>query len=478
MEVTMRAGAHAMIVSSWVVLCSGAWCVLLSFPAVAETSSAPNVLLITVDTLRADHLGCYGYPKNTSPSIDALAREGTLFETVMAPRGATYPSLVSLHTSLYPSQHGIRTNRGGDTVEEITMLAEILSEQGYATGAFLTNAQWGNWQGFDTAAFCNDWDLNLRGLKWLKTLKKDTPFFLWMHYYRPHVPYQPPVFYRKMFADMNYAGPATGSMEEMYRIQAKGEPLTPVDIDHIHGLYDAEIRADDDLIGELLGYLSDKGILDSTLVLFTADHGETIWTRNQYLFHGASIHDAALRIPLIIRYPESVPEGLRVSGVAELIDVAPTILDLLHFPVPKYYEGMSLVPAMEGESLESKVAFSELEDKVLSLRTHKYRYVYNPTNYAPITVSARRLEAMNITIPLRYKIEAIELFDVEADPYETHNIAAENPALVKRFQALIEAWQKRSGWELNGAALQQAIDPILAEQLEALGYIADQTPEP
>lgn len=462
---------------------------------VAE-SNKPNVLLISIDTLRADSLGVYGCPKNTTPAIDHFSTQGTLFEYAIAQRGSTWPSLVSLHTSLYPVQHGVRKN-GGIPDKNARHLAQILSTEGYECNAYIANAKRAEWHGFDKVVgftFKNtptpkdeikqlpnfklehgvrevdrDGRVTELGLQFLKSAG-DEPFFLWLHYVMPHRPFGIPKSYKTvktLFGDPDYDGDIASAL---LSAQFEGSELPKADLDHVRNLYYRAVRVDDDYVRQVLAQLERSGLAENTVVILTADHGENLFERAHHYGHSASIHEGVLRVPLIIRYPDAVPAGKRVSDVVELIDVAPTILEILGLPIPKAYQGKSLMPAMRGNSVGLGPAFSEWEDKVLAVRTDRYRFVLNPLGHHPEIIGMANLKAAGLDRHPGYIIEKEELFQIQDDPDELNNLAASKPELVKAFREQLIQWQKDMGWILNGAEEIEISDEV-KEELEALGYI-------
>ena len=443
-----------------------------------------NLLVLSVDTLRADHLGAYGYTHPTSPAIDRLAEAGTLFEQAYAPRGVTWPSLGSLMTSRYPVQHGVRANGMMMDESELT-LAEILRDKGYACEAFVSgNAIDQRWEGFEGVEPAKDPEIARQGIEWLEQ-SGDAPFFLWLHFYGPHGPYAPPEEYEQRFSP-NYAGPFKGTKMHTDAITLHQKELEPEDLNHLIGLYDALIARTDDLLKQVLAALESGGLSDNTLVVFLSDHGEDLYDHNKYFFHLASVYDSSLHIPLMFRLPGVVPEGLRVAPLAEMIDISPTILQLLGFSTAPSFEGTSLVPFFEGQRLDLGPAFSEWRDKILTIRTKDYRFVVNPSGYAPVWFSLesysdlreqdfykRMVESKLLdtrTERFDYRIKETELYDMGRDPLRRVDQLGAYAAPVSELTALLQDWQQKYGWEWF-SGIDEKIDPDVQERLEALGYV-------
>ena len=443
-----------------------------------------NLLLLTVDTLRADHLGAYGYGPPTSPAIDQLAESGTLFERAFAPRGLTWPSLASLMTSRYPVQHGVRANGVRMSAAETT-LAEILQAKGYDSAAFVSvNVHDQRWEGFDQVVSVTDTEIARRGIKWLEDVD-DRPFFLWLHFFGPHKPYTPPKEYEKRFSP-DYKGPFDGTTLQMNAITLHQKELEAGDLAHLIGLYDGLIARTDDLLKEVLESLESLDLADETLVVLTSDHGEDLYDHNKYFYHLSSVYDSSLHVPLIFRLPGTVPRGMRVGPLVEMIDIAPSIMNLLGFSDAPSFAGTSLVPFFEGETLDLGPAFSEWRDKILTVRTEGYRYVLNPTGFEPVWMSILELPTLTKqdsykkmidakifdpkTEQFFYSIGELELYDMGRNTLMTVADPDEYAPQITEFNGLLQDWQRTYGWEfLSG--IDEDIDPEVRERLEALGYV-------
>jgi hypothetical protein len=212
-------------------------------------------------------------------------------------------------------------------------------------------------------------------------------FFLWVHYFAPHRPFQPPARLARRF-DAGYEGPIDGSIAQMNYLMENRIELAPEDLAYMISLYDGEILSVDRRVEHLLATVRELGLDRETLVVFTSDHGEELYERNHYFSHSASIYDTVLKAPLLFRWPGVIPEGRWRGGVVESIDIAPTILDLAGIEAPPQFEGQSLARWIRSgsEPSEPALAFSEIEDRVVSVRSRDYRFIHNPTGFAfPIT---------------------------------------------------------------------------------------------
>ena len=421
-----------------------------------------NVLLLTVDTLRADHLHAYGYTRKTSPHIDRLAGRGLLFRRAETPQSATWPALTSLHTSLYPSAHGVVWN-GHKMPEGLVTLAGLLHGRHYSTSAFLTNMKRGRHRGFDLLSGGRAGEQSREDLEMTEAaiaqleLEGDRPFFLWLHLIGPHAGYSPPPPWDTAFTAA--ARSVSGGLDELVRVREEDRPLSEADVAHVVGLYDGEIGRVDELVGRVLDAVRDLGLEETTLVVFTADHGEDLYEHNRYFFHSPSMYDSSLRVPLILALPGVVPEGTVSDHPASLVDLAPTILGLLGFPAPSSFQGVNLLPggALPATSGQRPL-FSETNGRIYGVRTDGWRLVFNPEGKPPGAPGGA------------YPIERIELYDLDEDPREQRNVAADHPDRVEALTAEIAGWRDR---DLREDLDPQQIDPKTLEELRALGYVFD-----
>ena len=339
-----RAGSLFLIIATL----ASAW-LFLARPRSIRSWFAPqapkNLLLVSIDTLRADHLGCFGYAAAQTPRLDALARSGLRFARATTVMPLTLPAHASLLTGTFPAWHGVRDNGGFYLDDDQVTLAETLRDKGFRTGGFVSSFvldhRWGIAQGFER--FFDDFDLEKFGdapgmdviqrpgsetvdqaLSWLSA-DRERPFFAWVHLYDPHTPYEAPEPFRSRF------------------------PATMI------GAYDAEIATTDAQLGRLLDALELEGRLDDTLVVVTGDHGEMLGEHGEQT-HGFFIYDAATHIPVIVSGPgvpaREVPDQIRI------VDLMPTALELLKIATPEQVQGVSLMPLARGEHL-SLVAQSE-----------------------------------------------------------------------------------------------------------------------
>ncbi|MEW6071775.1 MAG: sulfatase [Planctomycetota bacterium] len=429
-----------------------------------ESPRADTVVLISIDTLRPDHLGCYGHDRPTSPAIDALAASGVRFTDVAASSPWTLPSHASLLTGMYPSRHGVKdvvnTLRDG-----VPTLAGLLRERGWRTRAVVNSinvaARYGLGTGFDSFAEVSEWvdprnpaagsrnaggEVTDRGLRWLREAG-DAPLFLFLHYYDVHTDYTPAPEYRERFVGP-YAGPVDGTTRQLLAFRSRRAPLSAADVDHLRQLYDAEIAELDDQLARLFAYLEESGRSERALVVLTSDHGEEFLEHGS-LLHGRTHFQELLAIPLVLAGP-GVPAGRTYDAPSGLVDVAPTILGLLGLPVPEEVDGVDLSFAWRNPVRlpAERLLFSEADhnnaqpDIGRSIRLARHKLILDrPTDRAL-------------------------LFDLAVDPGERTDLAAREP---RRAALLREALASFLAGERPGSAI-EGPDEELAAKLRAAGY--------
>jgi arylsulfatase A-like enzyme/predicted Zn-dependent protease len=430
--VRVRKRGFAALVAALAILAA-----VLAFRAFRVARRPVNVLLITIDTLRADHVGSYGYRGADTPAMDALAARGLRFTHATTVAPLTLPAHSSLLTGTFPAFHGVRDNGGFYLGDDQVTLAEVLRAHGYRTGgfvsAFVLDRRWGIAQGFDR--YADDFDLTKfradagldavqhpgnevvsKAIQWLDA-DVSKPFFAWVHLYEPHAPYEPPDEIRARF-------PAT-----------------------LVGAYDGEIATADLQVRRLLDHLAEAGRLDRTLVVLLGDHGESLGEHGEEQ-HGFFIYDADIRIPLIVAGPR-VPVR-SVDDQVRIVDVMPTILELTGLPIPSVVQGRSLVPLAQGGRLDL-VALSE---------TWYPRHHYGWSELTSVSDGRYHF----IAAPRR------ELYDTRDDPGELHDLAATNPA---RADALERALRTTLAGATahRAAATPQPVDRDVEERLRSLGYV-------
>lgn len=402
-----------------------------------------NVLLITLDTTRADRLGSYGYSRAQTPRLDRLAGEGLLFEQCITPTAYTLPSHSSIMTGTYPPYHGVRINGNTGLADVQVTMAERLRGRGYRTGAFVgafvLDGRWGLNQGFDH--YDDEFDvppgerLDLAGVqrpasvvvdaatKWLdESDDAGKPFFAWVHLYDPHTPYEPPEPYRSKFAS--------------------SDPMS---------LYDGEIAFVDAQVGRLLDWLSGRGLDRNTIVVVVGDHGEGLGSHGESE-HGYYIYDYAVRVPLLVRLPGKTSAGRRIAEQVRTIDIFPTLLEFLGDATPDAVQGDSFVPLIDGRHESApRYAYSESVATKLqygwsglySIRTNQYKYIQAPR---------------------------AELYDLGQDPGETTNQLTGLRRVTHELRGTLSAIRKEVE-EGAPEATEANLDAETMAKLSSLGYL-------
>lgn len=434
-----------------------------------------NLLLITIETTRADHLGAYGYHRDTTPEIDRFASQGALFEQYSSVSPRTNPSLASLMTSRYPHEHGVRHLLVPLAPENRT-LAEILRDAGYATAAVQTHpgltAASGLAQGFDRyeddtqAHFTADAALGIVAA-WLKDLAgAGKPWFVWVHLMDPHWPYYPPPGWRDRFA------PEDPRPIELYRaLEAKAarhgdvyfrNAMPPDEVRAFVDLYDAEIRYTDESIGALLDVLEDLGLRRNTVVAISADHGESLGEHDYYFEHGDFGTQAEIHVPLVLVAPERIPAGTRVPWTASSLDLAPTLLDLLDVSAGDAFRGRSLVGLLDPATARDRPCFGEVDEKFHPENTRR--------EVEGVAGKWRWVREGRFKLMYRPRAERAPerlLYDLSTDPGETLDVSALHP---EAFRALGEKFDRWLAEDPGSDAGIEMTDEQ-RERLRSLGYV-------
>ena len=421
-------------------------------PARRSPGAVQNILLISVDTLRADHLGSHGYGRPTSPNIDRLGGEGVVFENAVAQSPSTLPSHASIFTSRYASQH--RTIKDGldytELHEEELTLAEILKKKGYRTAAFTDGGETARVfnldQGFDLYDDTGGGieRINARVFSWLRGNGRHK-FFLFVHCYDTHAPYTPVPPFDRMFpaqslkVDLQIKNPTAAD-------EARFLKKTVAD-------YDAEIAYTDQHTSALLARLRRLGLSEKTLVIFTSDHGEE-FLEHRRLGHSEQIYDESIRVPLIFHNRALLPPR-RISPVVGGVDIAPTILDLLGIPIPGRMMGRSLRGLMRGDPAPAQPAFAENE--------HRVQYAIRTSRHKLIVDGEKKRHY---------------LFDLARDPGEQRDLAAASrPGEYRDLLQKLMRWRHQVSRPdgvsrpTRSLAGDRQKHKKLLEQLRSLGYI-------
>jgi arylsulfatase A-like enzyme len=421
-----------------------------------------NLLLIIVDTLRADRLRCYGYGEAHTPTLDSLAQRGVLFENAFAQITTTVPSHASIMTSLYPKSHGIYGN-DGVLPAAATTLAEVMEGAGYATGAVVgvsfVGRGSGLGQGFDSAdaprVVRRATEVTTLAVEWLRR-HADDRFFLWVHYYDPHLPYDPPYRFRR--PEPTYEGrfQTRITIAGMRAITSGRVPLpNDEELGHVDMLYDGEVAYVDDEIGRLLHELASWELADETVVVLTADHGESHGEHAVYFDH-VGLYEPTARVPLLLVLPR-LALGRRVPALTQTIDIMPTVLELLGLSVPGGLEGVSLLPALECPGIEvNRAAYSEHNDGALAaVRTSAWKLILG-------------LKHLYFRRSWQRHAGQMELYDLREDPGETVDAgplgASQRTALAKDLRSWLREGEPRWG-------RRRRLDDQTEKVLRELGYL-------
>lgn len=434
-----------------------------TFFQAVDPGSSTNLILISVDTLRSDHLGSYGYRRNTTPAIDQLAKKGVLFKHAISQAPYTMSSHMSILTSLYPSFHNINRLRESLFDSKHTTLTEILYNEGFQTWAIVGGGQvsynYGFAEGFENfTEYTYKQDLEDKLAETVDFLEREkgSRFFIFFHTFRPHAPYLPQPPYDTMF-DPDYKGEVDGQFVTLNAINNGSLSVSPRDIEHIISLYDGEIRQTDDALGKFFEYLEKKGLASNTLIVFTSDHGEEFGEHGRVGIHSHTLFDELLRVPLIMKFPGVLPAGKVIEQQVQSVDILPTILDLLKIPISPHpeFQGISLVDQIFDRSSEPpRTAFSErlaVDDIILrSMRTQEDKFIYEEDR--------------------KQKTNNFYQFSLRTDPLEQNNIAmrtVDASQILPKFQFLVQ--QERVNARIPRK--QNQIDEETKETLKALGYV-------
>ena len=407
-----------------------------------------NIILISIDALRADHLGCYGYPKPTSPCIDAFASQNVMFENAYSPQPWTLTSHLSMRTSLYPQTHDV--HEGVALSHKWQTLAEILKNNGYATGAFVTSFHWLNGTYGHSRGFDHYWCRDERGeivnaaVADFVSKNRTKPIYLFIHYYDVHaggggpdyhLPYYAPDEIRKLFMPQRphvfTGGDGTlWSTSYLLHAEEKGIRLNDEEVEELRALYDAAIRVADTNLCNLFAMLKKEGIFDNSMIIITADHGEELQDHGHFLHF--QLYEEVFHVPLIIRVPRRlaqteprIKKPQKISGLAGIIDIFPTVLDCLRIPCPEnQVQGHSLLPVMRGGKSARRYAFATEFDLIAK------------QNRMAVRDDRWKLLCTGDENP-RY-----ELYYLPDDPRESVNLAGKHPEKVSELRHALDLWEE------------------------------------
>ena len=449
-----------------------------------------NVILITVDTLRADHLGCYGYFRDTSPFLDEVAKEGILFQNAIASWPKTQPSMASMLTSTYPSSNTTIQMFLDGLPDDIALVSEILQNKRYQTLGVTSNPQLGKRQRFDRGfdrfieswmegyyrktgshdfkstpgyvkLFTNATIVTDQAIGLLESSSARRNFFLWLHYMDTHGPYFSPTFYERYFSDWERGTPvALNDIPPYQRRYIPGTKEIERDPEYYKVQYDREIRYWDDELKRLFSYLKKKGRLENTIVVITADHGESLDEHGYYFEHGKLPYQPASHVPLIMIAPQlGNMAGRIVNKPVSLIDLIPTLFDLMGISQSETFEGRSLMPlihneephhprpilSMAGENQPWQRIIRVGDWKLIHIRSEKDRHFMTGKDY--------------------------ELYNVTDDPDEQHNLVDSLPQRAESLQDMFPDWFAKDSGSKIKAEKKVEYDEFSKEMLKSLGYL-------
>jgi arylsulfatase A-like enzyme len=469
MRQSPRGGAIGLAATSLMLLLTSVGCTPDPPPP------PPNIVIVTLDTTRADHLGSYGYARAQTPNLDALAAGGVRFSRAWTVSNNTLPAHVSILSGLHPQRAGVPRN-GHKLKGNVPWLPTALKAAGYDTAAFVSasalSGKLGLARGFDlyedsfdvkeldqrqrhgdaTTAAANAW----------LARPHDRPFLLWVHYFDPHYPYTPPAPYDTLYGD-DYTGPADGSLEYLLKVWGRGGKekieTTAADRQHMVDLYDGEIASLDHHLGALFAAVDADGRDRDTLLMVTADHGESLGEHDYLFDHGEYLYEPTLHIPLIIRPPTRLDVSPAVvDAPVQNMDLAPTAMSFAGLPATPGPGGRDLSPVLgKGGSLAAQTAIFAESCRPWGIeKKHKgeYRNLYKAQ-------AARTGDIKLIATPFQ---DRIEVYDLQADPGETKDVYADRVSDVKSLAAAVETWRgDRVDIDLPDLENQESI--------RALGYV-------
>jgi arylsulfatase A-like enzyme/Flp pilus assembly protein TadD len=424
-----------------IAIIAGGLVLLKNFPDILP-DKINNVILISIDTCRADFLSCYGYPRKTTPNIDAIAKKGILFENVIAPVPMTFPSHTSMFTGTIPPAHGVHDNMLYKAEDSLLTLAEILKANGFSTAAVLAaevlDSSFGLDQGFDDyydpeVLSLEDVqrpgnEINQIGMGWLGK-HKDERFFLFLHYFDPHFPYTPPEPFKSSFIRNPQADESSS--------------------EYVRDLYAGEVAFADHCISQIVNALKKLDLYDSTLIIITSDHGEMLYEHGE-LTHSYWIYQSAIKVPMIIKLPGR-KKPKRIKKIAGIVDIVPTICSLLEIETPSNIQGRDLTTYFAEQPPESRYLYCE------SLTATKYQ------GNSLLGVVSDNYKYIQTTRP--------ELYDIVNDPAETINLVTAKPQLAKILQDHLKRTLEDTP-DSSSTANQAQFSRGIRDSLESLGYVA------
>jgi arylsulfatase A-like enzyme len=457
----------------------------------ATNGAPPNLILISLDTLRADHLGVYGYGQPVSPNIDRIARDGVTFEQCIAPSAWTTPSHASLMTGLNPTSHGSGNIGPAPLHDRLTTLAELIARNGYLTAAYTggssVSGAMGFFQGFDRysdgAAGSHERqgaveEVFALGQRWIER-NGNRPYFLFLHTYEIHSPYQPPDSFRRQ---LNLNQTLTRARFKDARLHTR----------EVVALYDAEIAYTDLVLGRFYDTLAAKGLLDNTVIMIVSDHGEEFMDHGG-VNHAHTLYDELVHVPFILRSPQG-PHGLRIGEIVSLSDVFKTSLDLLDIPHEESTDSISVLSLLSdqpetvdpGRDSVVGLTYAPYSDRAsVSIRTGDSKYIVSadwrdlrPHADASLNNSNHGLGLLllgQLNAASNAPVTRQEYFDLSTDPHERSNLAQTHSTEAEQLRQKLSAVLLRFKSDVARYALEDVVvnelSPENLEVLEAMGYL-------
>ncbi len=428
-----------------------------------------QVIVIAIDTLRADHVSEYGYKRPTTPVLDRFAREeASIFLNAYSSSSWTLPSTVSLMTGLHPHQHGVE-DRGKKLHPGLPTLAKAYSNAGFMTAAFVTHiyvsSLFGIESGFDSFFELSiDWnfkegkqlraaELNQAVFPWLAKHKNKT-FFLYLHYFDPHWDYDAPGKFKNRFTRKDYKGPANGTWWFIKKYIPQSKRLQQEDLNHIKGLYDGEIAYTDHHIGQLFDEIKRLGMWTSSTIVILSDHGEEFQDHGS-MHHIRTLYEEVLKVPMMIKLQGGRKPGQRpiISERVQTFDIGPTLLELSGVKIPKTFEASSLVPLLRRSG----------KDRPIFARTRRHESDQVTLIY----------QDHKMIVPFSKQSRKIELYDINLDPEEKNSVAEQNKGRVQKLGKMIRRLLRRDSrfLKLPGSIGGVKLSQKQIKHLKSLGYI-------
>jgi choline-sulfatase len=434
---------------------------LWSNPRILYPAKAPNILLVTCDAVRPDHLSAYGYERNTSPALAAATRFGARFDRATAQAPRTWESVTGLFTGRYPARSGVR-HRGQTLPPDVPHLAQLLSSQGYRTfaGTDLANFPPSYLSRFDEAEIAASGE-KISPQKQFKRIVQgfgEHPVFAWFHLENAHYPLVPK-------EPLRFQG-HPGRFQHGFTLDdhakfSRPEDLSAIELEQVTALYDAAIADVDEEIAGLLTTLNQNDALDRTIVVITADHGEQIGQHGMALEHFGP-YDEVLHVPLIVLWPDHLVPGIQIHARVQLIDLAPTLLSLVGLPRPPGFDGRDLSAALRGEEFPDAPAYAELAGKVFVQYRDQEQLLFSPGG-----------AFIQLSSGVRSSFAEVELYDLSSDPGERRNLVDQD---LPRTQAALAAIEPRlREWNRLGPPTSSGeIGTAAIEALRQAGYLQNE----